>query len=196
MEYSCDSYNEFAIDTISEYLRIADYCINTPKKEEDSCYGMPAFLLLSSVIDIIGTFYRNSSFEPITGYDVKNNKLGNAKDHFKQFYNLFLSPNLSQTSTLDEKNFIDFFYQFARCRATHNGVLAPRVRIMKSDKCNNFIEMDSNRRDMCIQLRDLCSFVRKTFEEKVEQEYDNYKKKNPSQSPATVLPPASITGTT
>ncbi len=193
MVYSYDSYNEFAIDTISEYLRIADYCINTPKKEADSCYGMPAFLLLSSVIDIIGTFYRNGSFEPITDDDVKYNKLGNAQDHFKQFYNLFLHSNPSQTSTLDVDNFMNFFYKFARCKATHNGVLGPRVIIMKSVTCNNFIEVGSNG-DMRIQLNDLYFFVRKTFEEKVEQEYDNYKKKNPSQTPATVLP--SITGTT
>ena len=57
-----NDYRDFAFTTISENLIIAKYCLETPQKEgELGCYGMPALILLSSIIDTVGTFYRNGT---------------------------------------------------------------------------------------------------------------------------------------
>lgn len=81
-------FNEFAFLTIEENLKIAEYAMSKPKSpDSDSCYGMSAFVLMSSVIDIIGTFYRKGHFEYITSEAVKEtDKLGTCKDHFKYFF--------------------------------------------------------------------------------------------------------------
>lgn len=120
-----NNYQDFAIFTIRENLHIAKYCIDTPKRQNtNSCYGMSALILLSSVIDTIGMFYcRNGNFTSITKQDVANNTLGKTQQHFDKFYDKFL------TNHCDKNVFMDKFYHLARCRATHNNVLGDKIRI-------------------------------------------------------------------
>lgn len=151
-------YNEFAFLTIEENLKIAEYAMNTFKSpNSDSCYGMSAFVLMASVIDIIGTFYRKGHFEFITSEAVKEtDKLGTCKDHFKYFFKKFIPGIYSD----DE---ISFFYKYARCKATHNGVLGINVCITILDSPDEYFFKNSDG-VVTIYLKQLFSVVSHSYE--------------------------------
>lgn len=117
-------FNEFAFLTIEENLKIAEYAMSKPKSpDSDSCYGMSAFVLMASVIDIIGTFYCSGHFEYITPEAVRSKHgLGRCSEHFNCFFKRFIPGKYSKK----EKR---IFYEYARCKATHNGVLGVNVLI-------------------------------------------------------------------
>lgn len=138
-----------------------------PKEEKDSgaCYGMASLVLIASAMDAIGTFYRTGSFKTITEDDVEdtqrgpNAKLGLVKEHFSEYYKRYmLDANIS------ESDFIDKFYIFARCRATHNSVLGPKVRITtdSTDSKEIFTEEDTI---LYVHLKELLSSVEAAFEQ-------------------------------
>ena len=169
------SYQDFAINTIEENLHIAKHCIDTTKKPNtNSCYGMPAFTLLTSVIDTIGSFYSkaNGTFKPILMDDVNNNKTGNAKDHFNAFYDKFIKNennviNIYSTSN-KQKFFHDKFYLDGRCKATHNNVLGSNFIITIEENCGNgaciWEEKDKNNNYITyVHLSKLHELVSKAF---------------------------------
>lgn len=135
-----DNYQDFAFRSMQESLEIAEMCLKTEKKEgSDACYGMAAFILIASVMDTIGTFYRNGSFQGMTIKDVKEKKggkkslLGGTNKHFERYYERFLSGTIKKTP------FMDVFYPYARCRATHNSVLGPKIEITTDSTPNKKI---------------------------------------------------------
>lgn len=121
------NYRDFAFDTIDENIHVVEYCLMTRKGNElDSCYGMPALILLGSIIDIIGSFYQTGSYVDITIKDVKTHKHGDTRAHFISFHNKFIGD------TLDQNDFVRYLYEHARCKSTHIGVLWPEVYIVNS----------------------------------------------------------------
>ena len=134
------NYQDFAFRSMQESLEMAEMCLKTEKKEGSGAYyGMAAFILIASVMDTIGTFYRNGSFQAMTIKDVmekkggKNSLLGGTNKHFERYYELFLSGTIKKTP------FMGVFYPYARCRATHNSVLGPKIEITTDSTPNKKI---------------------------------------------------------
>lgn len=136
-----NSYLAFAISTIRENLDMAKKCMETPKSSNgDSCYGMPALILLSSAIDIIGTCYFWDFV--VTEKILTNCDKHHVKDHFKTFYELFVKNKGYQQT---EEDFIKHIYLGLRNPATHNGVIKNNHYITKVKSKNNaFIELNDN----------------------------------------------------
>ena len=116
-------YDLLAKDAIEEYMQLAKYAVETPRQEgTESCYGNAAVLLLSSVLDAIGSFYCHEdnmgSFTSLDGpIDWKERR--GAKEHFKKVYNLYVTT-LTDKYGKDEDTFITFFYNNFRCGLAHN----------------------------------------------------------------------------
>ena len=158
---SFKDYNEFAAYTMDENLRAAKLCLTTPKaKNTNSCYGMSAIILLSSVIDALGMFYRNgNNATNITETEVKNNKLGKVSTHFKAFYDKFL------VGVCEEHFFMGEFYDFVRCRATHNNILGPKVNITINNSSNGKVfEKKHTKASTYVYLNELYDIVKKAYD--------------------------------
>ena len=77
--------NQFIYATIQEYIDSAKLCIDALKGgSANDCYGMSALVLLTSAIDAMGTYFRNSSYNllPNDSKDWKQ-ELGVAKNHYE-----------------------------------------------------------------------------------------------------------------
>lgn len=151
-----NNYRDFAFTTIRENLIIAKYCLTTTKKEgETGCYGMPALLLLSSIIDIIGTFYRNGKYEDISIVEVSSNKcLGPTSHHFNEYRKKFVGNLCSK------QDFLKYIYEYSRCKAVHNGLLYPNVFISCSKSKVIMRTVDNN---TYVFLQALYDLVEKSF---------------------------------
>lgn len=160
-----DDYNEFAFRSIEESLIMAEKCIKSPKgKVVDSCHGMAAIILIASVMDTIGTFYRKGYFQKISENDVINDNngshLGSVIQHFKQYHKRYLSPK----KVISKTKFMKKFYPYARCRATHNSVLGPDVELTLASAKNGAI-FSHEQNKLNIHLNELLNSVQAAFEE-------------------------------
>lgn len=160
-----NDYQDFAFHSMHESLEMAEMCLKTEKKEgSDAYYGMAAFILIASVMDTIGTFYRNGNFQGMTKKAVmeKNNGkkpplLGGVKQHFDRYYERFLSGTIKKTP------FMDVFYPYARCRATHNSVLGPNIEITTDSTPNKEIFSRQNG-VLVVHLRELLDSVKQAHQ--------------------------------
>ncbi|MGN1219445.1 MAG: hypothetical protein ACI4TU_00720, partial [Candidatus Cryptobacteroides sp.] len=153
---------------IRENLTIVQHCINTPKRKgTNSCYGMPAIILLASVIDTIGTFCLSGAFSTISKNDVLNNNLGRPHEHFDAFYTMFLKDK-----GIDRIHFVDRFYELGRCRATHNGVLGPNLKITINNRRDKPCIWEK-RGTLNIQIRGLYELVREAFSQMLSNACSN-----------------------
>lgn len=151
-----NSNQDFAISTIEENLKIADYCIRNPKEDKtDCCYGMPALILLSSAIDIIGTFYYSNAFTTDLGSTIK---------HFEEFYDRFMEGKAGQQPNICDRGlFIDKFYKLGRCKATHNGVLGAKFIITTNNNASNTCIWEDHD-SVWVQLHQLHNLIDSAFQ--------------------------------
>ena len=172
--YNQKEYTKFALCSIKENLDIAKFCINTEKEEvPNSCYGMPAFTLLTSVIDTIGSFYPNETdFEDISINNVINNKPGDVKKHFYAFYEKFIKNNnnvINVNGVVDKKDYFYYkFYKEGRCKATHNNALGLNFIITIENRGNGaciWEEKDNNNDITYVQLSRLYDLVYNAYNE-------------------------------
>lgn len=110
-----DSIPSLLRESVTEYLVVADFCINYRKDSNvwgyGGCFGYPAALLLLSITDAIGTYVLD----------------GTVKNHFnilnhKDYYNLNLS-------TKD----LELIYTDHRCLLAHNAALSLKVGLSIGD---------------------------------------------------------------
>jgi hypothetical protein len=103
-------------EAMTEYLDIAHHCI-TSGKPSGGCFGFPAALLLFSIVDAIGSYYRgNSTFMVLV--DGKSKSVdGDGSKH----YRVLNSPNYYKMS-LSEKD-IERVYAYYRCLLAHNAAI-------------------------------------------------------------------------
>ena len=121
------NYQDFALHTMWDYHTMAKSCIETKQEESaDGCYGMAALLLLTSVMDTLGSFYPNKQFTPITQDDVDKDNVGGTANHFKDFCAKFISDDPSEIA-----NFHKNLYKQTRCKAVHNAALKSGIMITK-----------------------------------------------------------------
>ncbi|MDO4951135.1 MAG: hypothetical protein Q4E49_03630 [Bacteroidales bacterium] len=134
-----DNYTEFASSTIEENLAVAKYSIETPKGNNNSCYGMPALILLASCIDTMGTLYdKKGNFGELTK-DVVIDRRGKTREHYENFYHKFIDKQ-----QYNKEIFIKDFYELCRCKATHNGVLGMDIFITKNGNDNSLFVSEDN----------------------------------------------------
>lgn len=116
------NYKRLTIETIKENLIAIQYCFDFNKQtssewdgNELGMLGMPALILLSSVIDTIGSYFLGCDMEIMV--DDVARKIERVADHFlilnhRQLFNLSLS----------NKTITDFYSNY-RSIATHNNTL-------------------------------------------------------------------------
>ena len=120
------------IEALKENIKVINYCLHYNKNNEQvhtdytvPCLGYPAAILLCSVIDTIGSFFRGSENTIQVGAETK--KIETASDHFMILnHDRLFNLNLSGKTILD-------FYSTYRSKLTHNNSL-PK---------NNFLIADS-----------------------------------------------------
>ena len=122
--------NQFIYATIQEYIDSAKLCIDALKGgSANDCYGMSALVLLTSAIDAMGTYFRNSSYNllPNDSKDWKQ-ELGVAKNHYDNIYDEYFKNTQAFS---DSKQFMDILYAEYRCHAVHNGMMTKTCLLRK-----------------------------------------------------------------
>jgi hypothetical protein len=116
-------------ESLDESLEAAKLCINYKKTDSKwgdyatgGCLGFPAAVLLFSIIDSIGSYYRKNTDFKIT-IDGKSSSI-NAEgwEHFKILNSKYFKRSLSL-------HFIKALYQGFRSKLTHNSVLGRNTQM-------------------------------------------------------------------
>lgn len=112
-------------ESLKELIFVADYCINYkkenpqwPNEQVDGCLGFPASILLFSIVDAIGSYYRKDEDFIITVDGDDNKRIEN--DSFQHFY--ILNSDYYDKQGLSEE-FIKKIYNNYRCLLVHNAAL-------------------------------------------------------------------------
>jgi len=131
-------------EAMNEYLNIAHHCIMTGKPA-GGCYGFPAALLLFSIVDTIGSYYRgNANFSvKIDGKDLKVD--GDGKKHYRILNSSFYNQNLSLKD-------IEKVYNYYRCLLVHNSALPPNHFLNIGNPTDSLFPRDSNDKIRCVNL--------------------------------------------
>lgn len=128
----------FSADTIDECLYMAKTCLSTEKGIcSQSVYGMAAVILLTSAIDIMGTYFENGVFKP-----KRLNKIGkteNVRSHFEAFYDILMDEK-DKSILQDKSTFVSIVYEGMRCKSVHNGQLMARVYLINQKNDKSWIE--------------------------------------------------------
>ncbi len=111
-------------ESLPEYLEVAEYCVNYRKPaapgRRAGCYGYPAAVMLFSIVDTIGSFYKGRS-------DIKIEMSGKSKlvpiqrDGDQHFYVL----NSEYYGQSLDASTIKTLYENFRSLLVHNASLAP-----------------------------------------------------------------------
>lgn len=126
-------YKQFTIETIKENLIALDFCFKYEKSEHNNCgegmLGMPALILLSSIIDTMGAYFRGTSLE--VEVDGNKRKIQTASEHF-----LILNHEKLFNLRLTDLVITDFYSKY-RSVSTHNNTLPPFMSMDKGDKADD-----------------------------------------------------------
>lgn len=155
---------DLQIESLKENLYTIELCLGFNKQDSSNwtgnskvgCLGVPATILLCSLIDTIGSVFRNTEMEfPIDG---ANYKIEKAADHFYILNHVkFFNLNLSMPTILD-------FYSTYRSKLTHNNALPANNYLSIGDISDKIFELDSNQQITKINLRALSLQVEKAVE--------------------------------
>ena len=156
--------NALVRDSIRECLYVAKKCIERRKDENENCYGMPALILLCDVIDSVGCYFINGSYEAL-----KSNFKGvGSGTHFDVFYDAFadiLNKEINKREFCDSKKSIVIVY---RNRSMHNSGLASNYFI--TTKGEKLYEQNDNDKEYILDIQRLYNIV-VTCYEKFEKEH-------------------------
>lgn len=120
-------------ESLAESLEAAKICITYKKTDakwgnfmSEGCLGYPGAIILFSIIDTIGSYFRNNS-SLIVRLDGKNVSIAaDGWEHFK----ILNSKYFKQTLTT---NFIKALYNKFRSSLSHNSVLGNRTIMFKNE---------------------------------------------------------------
>jgi hypothetical protein len=121
-------FKKLTIASIKENIKAVDYCINYDKsinedwaEDEVGCLGIPTIILLCSIIDTMGSYFRDTA----TTIQVNNGQksINTASDHF-----LILNHDKLFNLKLDSKTIYDFYSKY-RSILTHNNTLPPNTSL-------------------------------------------------------------------
>lgn len=151
---------DLQIDSIQETLLAAEMCLNFDKGDEkwtginnSGCLGIPCLILLSSLIDTMGSMFRGSDLRIMIDETVHN--IVTASDHFMILNDVRLfNLNLSMLA-------IEDLYKTYRCKLTHNNTL-PENNFLNIDKPHGkLFEYNDEGLISVINLTELLGYVKK-----------------------------------
>lgn len=162
MNFNLEQRKQIA-EAIKESLTIIEYCLRKDKlsglQSDDyskSCYGYPAAILLFSIIDTIGSFFRGSQQK--INVDSKERKITGTNDHF---FVLNLRPIFDLNLT---KTAIEDLYSTYRCKLTHNHALPFNNYLKNCSQENEIFKYNNEGKIVCINLAKLHATVKAAVE--------------------------------
>lgn len=156
--------NEQLIEALNEDIYVIKHCLNFVKKDagnpewenDNGCLGIPATILLCSVIDTIGSFFRGSAYK--IKIDENNYSINTVDEHFfilnhDKLFNL----NLKGITIRD-------FYSTYRSKLTHNNSLPLNNFLAIGKDESEIFKLNLNNEITEIQLYPLFEEVTKATE--------------------------------
>ncbi len=145
------------IEALLENLQVVNYCLHYNKDEDHvhedftvPCLGYPAAILLCSLIDTIGSFFRGS--QSVIMVDSQPKTIETASDHF-----LILNHNILFNLNLSGKTIFDFYSTY-RSRLTHNNSLPPNNFLIATSISNPIFRLNANDE---VEIMDLVPLFKK-----------------------------------
>ena len=178
---------------MQENLDLAKYAITTKKSNNENagCYGVSAVILLSSILDSIGTFYclditaTNTSVRPSnSNYEFQlyekrficnwEHYVGSTKSHFEQVYDNFITSLSTNYGISDRDTFVDIFYKLFRCELVHNGTTNIGISISNEEEKNVILRTNLN--TYILHLKPLFDMVEEIYIAFVQQHGETIEK--------------------
>ena len=139
------------IEALSENIKVIDFCLHYNKSSEQvqtdftvPCLGYPAAILIFSVIDTIGSFFRGSDATIQVGSEVK--KIETASDHF-----IILNHNILFNLNLAGKTIFDLYSTY-RSKLTHNNSLPVNNFLTANSATDKIFSLNSDEEIEVINL--------------------------------------------
>ncbi len=129
-----DTPSSMLKESLDEYLEVAKFCYEYKKIDDKwkpfnkgGCLGYPGGVILFSIIDSIGSYFRNNkNFKmQIDAKEVSINSVG--WEHFKILNSKYFNQNLSE-------DFIKVLYNKFRSILMHNSVLGKDARMISNNE--------------------------------------------------------------
>lgn len=153
---------EQLIEALIENIFTIEKCIEFNKETDASweyggkgILGIPAFILICSVIDTIGSYFKNSSQE-IT-IDNSELKIGKASEHF-----FILNHDRLFNLNLPLKTINDFYSTY-RSTLTHNNSLPANNFLNIGDNETKCFDLDENNLIQVINIKPLFNLTKKAI---------------------------------
>ncbi|HRK83192.1 MAG TPA: hypothetical protein PLZ12_17245 [Saprospiraceae bacterium] len=151
-------------EALTELLVTIKYCLDFDKKSSSDwagvnggCLGYPALILMSSMIDTMGSYFRECSLTiPV---DSKNESIEKGSDHF-----LILNQENLFNLGLSKKTIIDFYSTY-RSKLVHNSALPPNNFLINDKDSNNIFTLDQDLKIRCINIYALFEAIKKATEQ-------------------------------
>jgi len=153
--------NDLTIASLKENLIAIKYCLSYDKSSinqtEHGCLGIPATILMCSIIDTIGSYYRGS--ESIIQIDDADYKIKCAEEHFYILNHMaYFNMNLSMETIKD-------FYSTYRSKLTHNSSLPAHNYLYFDKNQEQSFHVDNNKKITQINLHSLSGRVDRATDE-------------------------------
>lgn len=162
MEFDQEQRKQIA-EAIKESMTIIEYCLHKNKlsglQSDDyskSCYGYPAAILLFSIIDTIGSFFRGSQLR--INVDSKERKISGTNDHL-----LILNHKRMFDLDLTEITIKDLYSTY-RCKLTHNHALPFSNYLINCSQTDWIFKYNNEGKIVCINLAKLHTKVHAAVE--------------------------------
>jgi len=125
-------------ESLEEMLEASKYCVEYSKSSPQwdkyrtgGCLGYPAAILLFSIVDSMGSYFRHNTDIKII-INGKSSKISSSGwEHFKILNSKYFSQSLST-------DFLKILYHYYRSSITRNGVLATGVMMYPSSQNSIF----------------------------------------------------------
>jgi hypothetical protein len=146
------SFNKLTIESLKENIFIINYCLNFDKaknknwngESKEGCLGVPALILICTLIDTIGSYFRGAEY--IISIDEENHKIKFASDHFYVLnHDKFFNLGLKMATIMD-------FYSTYRSKLVHNTTLPENNFLEIGKKEDSIFQLDRNNKIIKINI--------------------------------------------
>lgn len=149
-----EDFKKLTYDSLRENLITIDYCMSFEKtnnpvwgKNDAGCLGMSALILLSAVIDTMGSYFRGSS--ATINVDGEERLIETVSDHF-----LILNHDKIFDLRLSGKVIYDFYSKY-RSPGTHNNTLPFNAFMDMGTASNDIFQVNSKHEVELVRLTPL-----------------------------------------
>jgi hypothetical protein len=154
-------YKKLTILSLKENIITVEFCINFNKSHkhelgigENGCLGFPAIILLSSIIDTIGSYFEDT--ETTIKINGKEESIKNVLGHF-----YILNHEKLFNLNLDIQTISDFYVKY-RSPLTHNNTLPPNTSIDLGNETEDIFEINDKKEVTQVRLIPLLMKVKES----------------------------------